>query len=94
MYRGVKTNVTISCLQEEVEIRIQAMLRGHAASSGDLTALFCEESLVDNKFKGKAGHIDKALLDGSQAARTAANKLLSGDACTDGGTVKAPSLIS
>ena len=52
--------------------------------------LFCEESLADPKFKGEAGHVDKALLVASSAARASANKLLAGDAATDGDTVKAP----
>jgi hypothetical protein len=79
-------------LQEEVDVRIQCMLRSVAASCGDLVPLFCEESLADPKFKGKAGHVDKALLAASHAARSAANKLLAGDAATDGDTVKAPLL--
>ena len=89
-YRGIPTKVSISCLQEEVGIRIQCMLRSHAASCGDLEPLFCEESLADPKFKGKDGFVDKALLLASSAARAAANKLLAGDAATDGDTVKAP----
>ena len=88
-YRGIPTKVTISCLQEEVDIRIQCLLRSLAASAGDLVPLFCEESLADPKFKGKDGLVDKALLLASSAARAAANKLLAGDAATDGDTVKA-----
>lgn len=89
-YRGIPTKISISCLQEEVDIRIQCLLRSLAASCGDLVPLFCEESLADPKFKGKDGHVDKALLVASNAARAAANKLLAGDAATDGDTVKAP----
>ena len=89
-YRGIPTKVTISCLQEEVDIRIQCLLRSLAASAGDLVPLFCEESLADPKFKGKPGHVDQALLRASSAARSAANTLLAGDAATDGDTVKAP----
>jgi hypothetical protein len=77
-------------LQEEVDVRVQCLLRSHAASCGDLVPLFCEESLVDPKFKGKQGHVDKGLLEHSHAARSAANYLLAGDAATDGDTVKAP----
>ena len=81
--------VAISCLEEEVDIRMQSLLRSHAAAAGDLVALFCEDSLTDPSFKGTKGHVDPRLLEASRAARTSANRLLSGEAATDGDTVKA-----
>ena len=46
--------------------------------------------MADPKFKGKPGHVDKALLRANSAARSAANTLLAGDAATVGDTVEAP----
>ena len=72
-----------------MDVRVQSVLRSHAAAAGELVALFCEDSLTDPSFKGKQGHVDPRLLEASRAARTAANRLLSGEAATDGDTVKA-----
>ena len=88
-YRGVDTNVRISGLAEEFDMRAAAKIKSEAAAAGDLPAIFCENDLVVAAFVGTKGKIKQDLLKQCIEARNVANGELAGTDCKDGETIKA-----
>ena len=90
-YRGLDVALTVSSLEEEVEIRMWSVLKGTAVVRGLLDCLGVESDLTNGVTFTLPGTnpITSDVLSDAVAGRNAANTLLKGEVASDGEAVKA-----
>ena len=90
-YRGLPMSMQISSITEEVEVRINAVLRGLATARAQIPSLACEDELVaGSQFNDpKKNVIEADIMESAVKGRELANTLLNSEASGDGEAVKA-----
>ena len=82
-YRGQKVKAKVTCIGDEIELRIAAAVRGEAIESGRLAALSVESELLGQS-KGESSTLVKdAVIQESAAARSLCNNLINSTADMD-----------
>ena len=82
-YRGQKVKAKVTCIGDEIELRIAAAVRGEAIKGGRLAALSVESELLGQS-KGESSILVKdAVIQESAAARSLCNNLINSTADMD-----------
>ena len=82
-YRGQKAKAKVTCIGDEIELRIAAAVRGEAIESGRLAALSVESELLGQSGGESSILVKDAVIQESAAARSLCNNLINSTADVD-----------